>query len=135
MIKKEADKCLEYLANETSGLSVRHGNTGKPWDDSVQRWFPSELTWWDWLVKFEADMLICGPNCYKMKVITETFVEDGYPFSIRFISAKYVNTFIEFKSALLYAFELYTKARELHAERLEEWKKDQIKKAAKGYEV
>lgn len=135
MISKEVDKCFEYLNNEVSGLSIRTGDTGNPWNDTVKRWFPSELTWYEWLVKYETDMNLAGADCYKIRVITNSFVEGGYPFTIHFISPIYVNTFIEFKGHLLNAFKIYAKAKKQQAARLQAWKKEQIEKAAEGFEA
>ena len=135
MTLEEVDKCIEYLNNEVSGLSIRTGDTGNPWKDTVKRWFPSELTWYEWLVKFEADMNIAGADCYKMRVITNSFVEGGYPFAIHFITPIRVDTFIAFKGHLLNALKIYARARQQQAARLQRWKEEQIKKAAEGFEA
>jgi len=135
MISEEVDKCIEYLNNEVSGLSARTGDTGNPWKDTVERWFPSDLSWKEWLVKYEADMSIAGADCYKIRVITESYVESVYPFTIHFWAALHVDTFIEFKNRFLYALELLTKARKQQTEYLASWKKKQIKKAAEGFEA
>lgn len=135
MISEEVDKCFEYLNNEVSGLSTRTGDTGNPWNDTVKCWFPSELNWYEWLVKYEVDMRIAGADCYKIRVVTESFVEGGYPFAIHFISPIQVNSFIEFKGRLLNALKIYAKARQQQAECLADWKKDQIKQAAEGFEA
>ena len=135
MKSAEVDKCIEYLNNEVSGLSISTGDTGNPWPDTAKRWFPSDLSWREWLVKNEADMSIAGEDCYKIRVITETYVESVYPFKIHFYAALCVDTFIEFKNRFLYALELLTKARKQHADCLADWKKRQIKKAAEGFEV
>lgn len=133
MISEEVNKCFEYLNNEVSGLSL--DTKGNPWDDTVKRWFPSDLSWKEWLVKYETDMLIAGADCFKIRVVTESYVESVYPFTIHFWAALRVDTFIEFKNRFLYALELLTKARQQQAERLQEWKKSQIKRAAEGFEA
>lgn len=135
MISEEVNKCFEYLNNEVSGLSLDIGETGNPWDDTVKRWFPSNLSWKEWLVKYETDASLAGADCYKIRVITESYVESVYPFTIHFWAALRVDTFIEFKNRLLYAFDLLTKARKQQAECLADWKRKQIKKAAEGFEA
>jgi hypothetical protein len=131
MISEEVDKCIEYLNNEVSGLSLDTEETG----DIAKRWFPSNLSWKEWLVKYETDASLAGADCYKIRVITESYVESVYPFTIHFWAALRVDTFIEFKNRFLYALELLTKARQQQAECFAEWKKRQIKKAAEGFEA
>ena len=130
---KEVAKCIKYLNNETSGLSLKYGNFFE--DDTVRRWFPSDLSWVDWIAKYQENMGVLGENRFTMRVASRTFVEDAYPFRIKFVSAENVNTFTEFKNCVLRAFDLLTKAREQKAAYLEKWKKDQIKKAAEGFEA
>ena len=80
-------------------------------------------------------MNIAGADCYKMRVITNSFVEGGYPFAIHFITPIRVDTFIAFKGHLLNAFKIYARARQQQAARLQRWKEEQIKKAAEGFEA
>lgn len=130
---KEVAKCIKYLNEETSGLTLKYGNFFE--DDHVRRWFPSDLTWMDWIAKYHEKMSVLGENRYTMRVASKTYVEEEYPFRIKFVSADNVNTYSEFKDHVLHAFDLLTKAREQKAAYLEKWKKEQIKKAAGEFEV
>ena len=116
-------------------MSVDIEETGNPWNDSSKRWFPSDLTWKEWIVKYETDSALAGADCYKIRVITDTYVESVYPFTIHCWAAVRIDTFIDFKNRLLYAFDMLTKARKQQAECLADWKKKQIKQAAEGFEV
>lgn len=138
MKSAEVNKCIECLNTLASGLSVKCGDidgldVDSPVFDSVKFWFPPDLSWWDWLVKYKVDSRICGEDCYTIRVASKAFVENDYPFQIKITAAETVKTVAEFKERLLQALDLLTKAREQKAAHLVKWKKEQIKKAAEGF--
>lgn len=134
MKSAEVDKCVGYLNNKISGLTVKYGDAHGLGFDTIVRWFPPDLSWWDWLVKYKADPNICGEDCYTIRVASRAIVNNAYPFAIQITAAETIKTFAEFKVRLQTALDLLTEARKQKAAYLAEWKKDQIKKAAEGYE-
>ena len=136
MKSAEVDKCIEYLNNNISGLTVKNGDAHSlSFTYTTMRWLPPDLSWWDWLVKYKADPNICGEDCYTIRVASRAIVANVYPFAIQITAAETIKTFAEFKERLQTAFELLTKAREQKAAYLAEWKKEQIEKAAGVFEV
>ena len=120
---KEVAKCIKYLNEETSGLTLKYGNF---FEDDVRSWTKEGLTKYEWLAYF-------NDKEHVFKVV-KTVLCKSYPtFEIATFDPEIAVNFDEFKTLLEKAFKQYDAALRVQANRRKQQKEKEIKAAAEKF--